>query len=323
MAFGITLSIGAYAMSDNKEIIKKDENYAGVTAYLESAREQDVFVDTAYVQKVALDNYYYEKWLNEVKAQFEELYRQSEEVRISYEGNSKIVNIPTTTWTLEPVIIDKPNPDFNPFLEESFENPTTIQEVVEIGQTVHYSGTKTYMDYRTITATSSPQYALEHISDDYYNTVEGIKASELTDEEKMAQISALPLPESHIYTDEKGFRRIKCKNPNNSDYTDRYVIAVGSGVTSKIGQYVDLQMSDGSVWPCIVGDQKSDLHTDKANHLMTAYGDHAKSACASEFVVEADKLPSIMQDKGDSSYALGLVGIRVDSIKVYNKNVLK
>ena len=46
------------------------------------------------------------------------------------------------------------------------------------------------------------------------------------------------------------------------------------------------------------------------------------NACASEFIVEQDKINSSIVANGDSSYGLNLVGVKVASIKVYNKNAL-
>lgn len=323
LALGTALSLGAFAnKSTEAKDLSRDGNVAGVTAYLSDAAGQEVYIDSAEVRRVALNNYAWQKYMEEVNRQLEEMRRQAEEERISVEGNSKVVHIPTTSYTTEIGVAEIDNPDFNFFEEESIFNPKTIPFFYEYGVPVYYSGVKTFMDYRTITATSSPQYALEHISDDYNNEIASIDAEQISDEEKAIKKAAVSMPESYIYTDDKGFRRIRCKNPYDSGYTDRYVIAVGSGVTTKIGKYVDLELSNGETLPAIVGDQKSDVHTDTAHHLMTAYGEHSRSACASEFVVEADKLPSIMQDKGDSSYALGLVGVRVENIRVYNKSIL-
>lgn len=292
--FGLVLITGTVlAAPKTSETITSQIRTAGVTTQLQEAEGQEVFVDSAQIYKVAQENYYFEKYLEELRRQWEEIKAQMEEERVRVEGDAKIVSIPRSSYTTQIISIPK-------------EDGTV--ETLEYGMEVFYRGLKTYMDYRTITATGSPQYALQHISDDY---------SALSDEEK----ANTPIPEKYIYTDEKGFRRIHCQNPYDSDYSERYVIALGSGVTSKIGQYVDLIMENGDVIPCVLGDQKADAHTDLRN-LMTSVH-NPNNACASEFIVEQDKIPGIMSSNGDSSYALGLVGVKVDEIKVYNKNVLK
>lgn len=51
--------------------------------------------------------------------------------------------------------------------------------------------------------------------------------------------------------------------PNGIRAVDgRYCIALGSYFTSRIGQYVDIVLQNGTVIECILGDQKSDAHTE-------------------------------------------------------------
>lgn len=73
-------------------------------------------------------------------------------------------------------------------------------------------------------------------------------------------------------TDHDGYRR----------FGDRYVIAVGSGVIGQnvsndkhymlIGQYVDLILENGVTIKCVVGDAKSNDHTDLATHFSHVAG---------------------------------------------------
>lgn len=76
-------------------------------------------------------------------------------------------------------------------------------------------------------------------------------------------------------TDQDGFRKVD----------GRYMIAVGTGVSSDVGRYIDLVLEDDTVIPCVIGDIKADVHTDKGYHIMTA-----RSHCASEFIVDLDYL---------------------------------
>lgn len=296
LAFGTLLTIGAVANTDAKET--PNTLYSGVTATLMEYEGQEIYIDTNHVRQVALDNYYFEKWLEEQKRQLEEIKRQQEEIRITEEGECRVIGIPTKSYSVMSALIEITEP-----------NGEITLEPYEYGIDTFYRGLKTYMDYRTITAINSPQYALEHISDEYNSLPDEVKA-------------VTPIPDKYIYTDDKGFRRIHSQNPYDSEYQERYVIAVGSGITSKIGQYVDLILESGEVIPCIVGDQKADAHTDTFSHIMTSVH-NPNNTCVSEFIVEQDKIPGAMVEKGDSSYALNLVGVKVDSIKVYNKNILR
>lgn len=91
-------------------------------------------------------------------------------------------------------------------------------------------------------------------------------------------------------TDHDGYRR----------FGDRYVIAVGSGVIGQnvsndkhymlIGQYVDLILENGVTIKCVVGDAKSNDHTDLATHFFTCrwpgHANYVPSWCCSESLGE-------------------------------------
>lgn len=97
---------------------------------------------------------------------------------------------------------------------------------------------------------------------------------------------------------------------------DRYCIAIGSYFKASIGQYVDLVLQNGTVIPCIIADQKDDIHTDE-NNIMTVH-----NGCVSEFVVETNSLDTLAMKMGDISYCDENWNSPVVEIKVYNKNVL-
>lgn len=60
----------------------------------------------------------------------------------------------------------------------------------------------------------------------------------------------------------------------------RYCIALGSYYTNSIGQKVDLVFEDGTVVRCILGDCKSDVHTDVTNRF------HSQDGSVAEFIVD-------------------------------------
>lgn len=94
----------------------------------------------------------------------------------------------------------------------------------------------------------------------------------------------------------------------------RYCVAVGSHYTSEIGQYFDLVLVNGTVIPCVLGDQKADIHTD-SNNVVTEH-----NGCMSEFVVETDYLPSAVQSRGNMSYYNSDFDSPVMKVVVYDKN---
>lgn len=148
----------------------------------------------------------------------------------------------------------------------------------EIGYTSYdlpsNSGFKSYMDYRTITATDSKQYALQM---------------------------------SYAETGDNGIRMVN----------GRYCLAIGSRFTSDIGQYFDLILTNGTVIPCVLADQKADVDTDSSN-IITAH-----NGCVSEFVVNTDYLNETVKQRGDISYAENGWDASVQTIKLYNKNAFE
>ncbi len=102
----------------------------------------------------------------------------------------------------------------------------------------------------------------------------------------------------------------------------RYLVALGTYYTSTIGQYVDIMLEDGTVLPCILGDVKSDTHTDETRR----YQKWDKSVL--EFIVDS---PIITHgaDKYDYFHAVtglngnfsdvGAFSSKVKTIRVYDK----
>ena len=95
----------------------------------------------------------------------------------------------------------------------------------------------------------------------------------------------------------------------------RYLVAVGSHYTKKVGQYLDIVLDNGTVIPCILGDRKADRHTDSSNR----YTKHDKSVV--EFIVDPSYLPSKVKKMGNISYAKKSWNSGVNKVIVYNKFV--
>lgn len=85
-------------------------------------------------------------------------------------------------------------------------------------------------------------------------------------------------------TDENGLRVVD----------GRYCIAVGTRFDTSIGQYIDLILENGVVIPCVVGDEKSDMHTD-STHTFSS------NECCSEFIVHLENLDENAKRSGDIS----------------------
>ena len=76
--------------------------------------------------------------------------------------------------------------------------------------------------------------------------------------------------EQVAHTDGYGFRI----------YDDRYLIAVGTYFDAPVGTYIDVELENGVVIPCIVGDIKADIDTEDNNVYSLSCG------CATEFIVD-------------------------------------
>ena len=104
-------------------------------------------------------------------------------------------------------------------------------------------------------------------------------------------------------TDDKGIRKVG----------DRYCIALGSYYTTTIGQYVDVELENGTIIQCILADCKSDIHTDSNNQA------HIVDGSVVEFVVDTDYLVDIAAKMGNISYVDDTWNSKVINIRVYDK----
>lgn len=89
-----------------------------------------------------------------------------------------------------------------------------------------------------------------------------------------------------VYTDSEGFRKID----------DNFLVAVGSYYGS-IGTKLQIELSSGTVFNAIIGDQKADIHTDSTNRQ------HKTDNSVVEFIVDTKKLPTMIKKMGDCSYS--------------------
>lgn len=114
---------------------------------------------------------------------------------------------------------------------------------------------------------------------------------------------------SETTTDDNGFRKVD----------GRFLVIVGSGISTTVGTYMDVILKNGTVIKCIMGDGKADIHTDKKNHIFSVT---TQTHCCSGFVVDsrAGVLNSLVRRMGDCSYVDDSWKSPVKSIKVYNKN---
>lgn len=95
----------------------------------------------------------------------------------------------------------------------------------------------------------------------------------------------------------------------------RFCIALGSHFTTTIGQYVDVILENGITIPCILGDQKSDRHTD-TQHIA-----HRRDGSIVEFIIDSKYTPLWIRQTGYMNYCYDNWQSPVVKIKVYiNQN---
>ena len=95
----------------------------------------------------------------------------------------------------------------------------------------------------------------------------------------------------------------------------RYCVALGSHFGCEIGQYFDLILANDEVIPCIMGDAKSNKHTDSANIVTIS------TNCLSEFIVDRQTLNRNAKRDGDISSCSKKWSNPVTNIRVYEKVV--
>lgn len=94
------------------------------------------------------------------------------------------------------------------------------------------------------------------------------------------------------YTDENGLRKID----------DYYCVALGSGISDKLGNKFKITFESGETIKVIAADQKADQHTDSTNTYMDLGNGRINIV---EFIVHTEKMPSIVRTMGDISHMPG------------------
>lgn len=105
-------------------------------------------------------------------------------------------------------------------------------------------------------------------------------------------------------TDEQGFRVLD----------NRYMVAVGTAVTNRVGDYIVLILENGTRIECIVADIKDDRHTDDSCMVTKENG------CVSEFIIDKSVMDSSVLKKGSVSYVFDEWKSKVEYIEVENRN---
>lgn len=92
-------------------------------------------------------------------------------------------------------------------------------------------------------------------------------------------------------------------------YNGEYMVAMGSYYSTEIGTRFRITLDSGKQFYAVLGDQKSDAHTDPLHQH--------RNGNIVEFIVDQSAIPSICSQMGDMSYApeAGLQG-KVQSIEV-------
>ena len=169
---------------------------------------------------------------------------------------------------LDKDLIKKAEDEAKAKAKENFEQEwTLLNEEMELPKDTEGT-TKTYMNYKSVTAKGSRQYAL--------------------------------LNSKKAYT-QNGFRM----------YDDCYCVALGSYYSKLIGTKFEIELSTGVKLKCILGDQKSDRHTDE-NHQYAV-----KNKDIVEFIIDDLELPG-----GDVSDVPGFEGSVVKITKICEPVVL-
>lgn len=97
----------------------------------------------------------------------------------------------------------------------------------------------------------------------------------------------------------------------------RYCVALGTAYANDVGRYFDIVLQNGVTIPCVLGDVKADIHTDKNNTYTVANG------CMSEFIVDVSRLNSKAKQSGNISKLYDTWDSGIAQIIVYDYNCLK
>lgn len=201
-----------------------------------------------------------------------------------------------------------------------------IIENIDIEGSIEDSGILTKYIAPTPKPTPNPSEGIEETSD---NAGDGIKEKHETVLKKVTGNGTEVYIPKNLRSEFKCYERYTCITSTSSPqykltrsenahtneygirmYKDRYCIAVGSGVATKIGTKLDLVLANGNVIPCILGDQKSDRDTDDT-HMY-----HRCDGSVVEFIVDMDVFSQVKDSSGTVNFVPGWKG-KVSKIVVY------
>lgn len=193
-----------------------------------------------------------------------------------------------------------------------------LDDLTNRGQSLQAS-TPSYNPWQiNSTQPTSGQGAVTRISGEGYTDIILEPYSQYTGFKSWEPYTTVTLKTSQAYkilhspeavTDSEGFRKID----------NRYLVAVGTGITNGCGVYLDIYLENGAIIQCITGDQKADRDTLNPAHV---YMD-TSTRCCSEFAVDRDKLMKLVKRMGDCSYRTAKWQSKVVKFRVYNKNWFK
>lgn len=109
------------------------------------------------------------------------------------------------------------------------------------------------------------------------------------------------------YTDSEGFRRVD----------GRYCVAIGTAFRVYTGQLFDVELENGTIIECVIGEIKDNRDTDSTNVFTT-------NGCCLEFIVDTKILYGTMiMKQGDCSYRCNEWDSPCFQFKIYDLNYFK
>lgn len=95
-------------------------------------------------------------------------------------------------------------------------------------------------------------------------------------------------------------------------YNDDYLVALGSFYSTTIGDRFEITLSSGVVFTMVLGDQKSDAHTNSTHQVTSSNG------CIMEFIVDMSKFKSTASYTTGDISSIGFEGTVVQIAKIGN-----
>ncbi|MCM1234880.1 MAG: SH3 domain-containing protein [Ruminococcus flavefaciens] len=227
-------------------------------------------------------------------------YALSEEDVVELEAPIVVVNLTLTGYTTENVNV-RNEPSTEGKILTTIKPFTTIRyiEVNDEWVSIEYQDDVAYIFSEYIQEGDIPEYVSYYLNSNGFKSFMGYKAitAKSSDQYKIQH--------DYAYTGEYGIRQVD----------GRFCVALGSAIDAKMGTYVDLVLENETIIPCILADQKADIHTMSDNLTTAANG------CVSEFIVDTSALESLAARMGDVSYVDSNWRSPVVEIRVYPINI--